>query len=67
MSHPYDKHGGPAFPANASETGMQLRDYFAAQVLIAIVPPTSQFTPNSESVARRAYEIADAMLKERAK
>lgn len=71
--------GGPAFPAPKSATykmpdgdhpvvydmqhGLSLRDYFAAaalQGLCHILHPTT-----GEEAARRAYNIADAMLKER--
>ena len=46
------------------EQGMDLRDYFAAQALIACTTRHDWF--NSTAV-KEAYEIADAMLKEREK
>lgn len=68
-------NGGPAFPqpqlmtggrsgivssAEMGEGGMTLRDYFAAKAMLM-----SGFTP--EHRAKLAYELADAMLLERAK
>jgi hypothetical protein len=53
--------------------GMSLRDYFAAQALammtpqIALLGPPLDGTPSDEWLARCAYQIADAMLAERAK
>ncbi|PHR23598.1 MAG: hypothetical protein COA36_16840 [Desulfotalea sp.] len=51
-----------AFPFTRSDTvnsGMSLRDYFAAKALML---STSN---KPDEIASRAYEIADAMLKER--
>lgn len=49
--------------------GMSLRDYFAAKALVAycsvIAPTGCGIEPNF--TARRAYELADAMLTEREK
>ena len=65
-----NKTGGPAFPelgnvsCNSdwqSESGMTLRDYFAAKALQAIADPCH----SPELFANRAYEIADAMLRAR--
>jgi hypothetical protein len=44
-------------------TGMTLRDYFAAQVLIGLSIQRKGLT--DEHDARNAYSLADAMLKER--
>lgn len=70
--------GGPAFPNNPvayhdpkgkvylAETGMSLRDYFAAMALqgmLAVEPSDATAT----EFAHQAYEMADAMLKERVK
>lgn len=68
--------GGPAFPVTfqhddsssgctAEIMGMDLRDYFAAKAMQGICahPDTWGFT--IPSVATRAYEMADAMLKAR--
>jgi hypothetical protein len=55
----------PAFPVTAGNqvytTGMTLRDWFAGQVLEA---KSYQGWP-VDRIAKYAYEIADAMLKER--
>ena len=61
--------GGPAFPSGI-EAGMALRDYFAGQALPVILAPilASAFSDEEEArkgtttVARAAYEMADAML-----
>ena len=54
--------GGPAFPANSSQTGMSLRDWFAGQAIahIAGIRPAAV-------AAQMAYELADAMLEARKK
>ena len=62
--------GGSAFPhgyAHSAFCGMTLRDYFAAKAMNAYWndPEVSDCVNTPESVARWAYEIADAMLKER--
>lgn len=70
--------GGPAFPLVKQKIGyhadvvkdsegLSIRDYFAANVIAGICAsgPTRDFT--NEILAREAYAIADAMLKERAK
>ncbi len=53
----------PESPA-AFPVSMTLRDYFAAQVLTGVSMPPSG---SPEAVARAAYLIADAMLRERSK
>jgi hypothetical protein len=68
--------GGPAFPAPAVArtdmtgsdvtSGMSMRDWFAGQML----PRIGSGWPNDENkalLARRCYEIADAMIAEREK
>ena len=65
--------GGPAFPAHHfdladGEHGMTLRDYFAAkamQSMLRAYQNVSVFT--STVLAKDAYVMADAMLKEREK
>lgn len=67
----------PAFPVSIpgcgdnGQSGMTLRDYFAGQALPAVITATSagQHRPMRDdgldlvrSMARDAYEIADAML-----
>jgi hypothetical protein len=65
--------GGPAFPRLISgdrigfffpQDGMSLRDYFAAAALPLIDMGEAR---SNASLARIAYEIADAILEERAK
>jgi hypothetical protein len=46
------------------EQGMDLRDYFAGQALIAC---TSGYDWSKSMMVKEAYEIADLMLKEREK
>jgi len=61
----------PAFPPmhdpNTHEFGMTLRDYFAAKAMQAVI--TGYATQNKVGLysnwAGLAYEMADAMLKER--
>ena len=67
--------GGPAFPNVPSDpgytqwdTGMTLRDYFAAAALQGIVSDPNNWSNSKkdmESVSHAAYEFADAMLKAR--
>jgi hypothetical protein len=65
----------PAFPTNqyangispsGFDTGMTLRDYFAAKAMNGMcfgapIPQKSEL----EAIAKRSYEMADAMLKAR--
>jgi len=54
--------GGPAFPEDfPCESGMTLRDYFAAQVLPMMMDFSAEFG------TAEAYKWADAMLKAREK
>ncbi|CAB4125686.1 hypothetical protein UFOVP54_201 [uncultured Caudovirales phage] len=61
-----------AFP-DKYETGMTLRDYFAAKAMNGICADGHTFWDNSTlqgdplEIARLSYEIADAMLKQREK
>jgi hypothetical protein len=57
--------GGPAFPRTGwpNETGMTLRDYFAAKAMQALIP--SGQNVDSMKYAESAYAVADAMLKAR--
>ena len=65
--------GGPAFPWLHTEGhgGMALRDYFAAAALQGMfASDTEDWTCDFKHFpirAKSAYEIADAMLKERRK
>ena len=66
--------GGPAFPIpteymTTEHQGMSLRDWFAAQALIAMggnYAPTGEITGNSllhaKTVATHCYSMADAMI-----
>ena len=70
--------GGPAFPRNildhghgvktTHESGMTLRDYFAAKAMHAERMDVMEgvHLDYFETTARRAYMMADAMLKARA-
>ncbi len=61
--------GGPAFPHAQwpIETGMTLRDYFAAKAMQGICNGRSHSDLKGHAVAsaKVAYEVADAMLKAR--
>jgi len=72
--------GGPAFPQSVfhdetpeadsfveSKGGMSLRDYFAGQAMIGFLASASPKADTDAELADYAYQIADAMLKERAK
>lgn len=72
--------GGPAFPQTwhpdmmsdptLTPAGMTLRDYFAAKALANLILFRMESTDAahaSPSIAEEAYQIADAMIKERAK
>jgi len=68
-------HNPNAFPLIADDyiqDGMTLRDYFAAKAMIIIPAPIDYMggkeTKNSLiAFCKKAYEVADAMLKEREK
>ncbi|MET4878605.1 hypothetical protein L9G70_14270 [Morganella morganii] len=76
-----DKTGGSAFPVPATElhgtdTGMTLRDYFAAKVMqgdwAAQAEDTGYYSTQSadvilDNVAELYYRMADAMLRAREK
>lgn len=65
--------GGPAFPSactNNSEDvrhGMSLQDYFAGQALGASDQDRFRGVASDSDVARRCYELPDAMILEREK
>jgi hypothetical protein len=62
------KHdGGHAFPQQYDDQdGMTLRDYFAAKAMQGMfAADTSKSAIPESDKARLAYEMADAMLKER--
>jgi hypothetical protein len=59
-----------AFPLKAvnqfdDSEGMDLRDYFAAQMLASVFSSTAKSPPSLESVAKAAYAMADAMMEAR--
>lgn len=51
------------YPLNAD--GMDLRDYFAAKAMQAIVDSSIESGLTKEQIAESAYCIADAMMKAR--
>jgi hypothetical protein len=56
----------PAFPSQIGDRphqGMTLRDYFAAKVITGAFQNIS--AGSQSELAKRAYEIADAMLNQR--
>lgn len=57
--------GGPAFPKIAD--GMTLRDYFAAKAMQGICAHDDTWGLLIPEIAVKAYQLADAMLAERAK
>lgn len=62
-----EETGGPAFPQTHGQVqyyGMTLRDYFAAKAMQGLLADLGIRVERHE-LARRAYEIADAMLKAR--
>ena len=56
--------GGPAFPGYG-ETGMTLRDYFAAKAMQATMTRLSPNPAGMELAAALSYEMADQMIKAR--
>lgn len=59
--------GGPGFPVPAHVPGMSLRDWFAGLAMQGDLATFVDTLPHFPSVAERAYQAADAMLKERNK
>ena len=66
------KHQPSAFPLEGYDSGMTLRDYFAAQAIQSIQIPTkisldigNWTVENSNNFAKVAYQIADEMMKAR--
>lgn len=54
-----------AFNAEGSQLGMDLRDYFAAKAMQAILFNDKEAAAPDGLIAKGAYEIADAMMKAR--
>jgi hypothetical protein len=68
------KDGGPAFPMgyrpegnSANHPGMTLRDYFAAAALQGLIGCDYDDGPTWEDFVAQSYQLADAMIAERAK
>ena len=72
--------GGAAFPVDHynvdscgneriqyQESGMSLRDYFAAKATQGIIENMGIMQTNTEFIATASYKIADAMIAERNK
>lgn len=63
--------GGPAFPVYSPDcgtnSGMTMRDYFAAKAMQVVLHGYRQSTDNAvgEIVAGLSYRVADAMLEAR--
>jgi hypothetical protein len=68
---PVKKPQPKAFPNMTGQTGMDLRDYFAAQAMQTLIqifaedPTVDSPDERREIVAKSAYEQADAMMKAR--
>ena len=60
----YFKH--PTTGAIIEHQGMELRDYFAAKAMQAMIAEPS-LTATPEEFAQRSYMVADAMIKAREK
>ena len=64
-------NGGPAFPCDQDPLhcypGMTLRDWFAGQALSFCLAEFGGNADDQRQYAEAAYQIADAMLKERDK
>lgn len=69
MSNRLIETGGPAFPGENEfgyeEPGMDMRDYFAAQVLTSIISSENCSHMTDERKVIYAYSVADTMLKVR--
>jgi hypothetical protein len=62
------RDGGPAFPHTVKgacltqyHSGMTLRDWFAGQAMIGLVPAIAE-EADAINIGRAAYKLADAML-----
>lgn len=69
MSPDMDKPTDPAFPApyGGGYRGLTLRDYFAGQALVGLMTSFGKDSLIGDAdLAVAAYDMADAMLKERA-
>jgi hypothetical protein len=61
--------GGSAYPLSRSdlEKGMSLRDYIAVKAMQSFLTGCHEDSYVSDGISIMAYEMADAMLKEREK
>lgn len=68
--------GGPAFPTDGfkydsinggHQSGMTLRDYFAAKAMHGMLANPTRGSFNCEATSSNSYAMADAMLAERNK
>jgi len=62
----------PAFPCDSfQDKGMTLRDWFAGQALVGLCAGDNVYIPKGcqwgETMAKTAYEFADAMMEARKK
>lgn len=64
---PQDTAAGAAVGYPYPEAGMTLRDYMAAKAMHGCMNGTWPDGSDRDEIARRAYAMADAMLRERAK
>lgn len=61
----------PAFPitnwrgCSSDHEGMDLRDWFAGQVLLGMLACPTSVPKDNEQAARMAYSLAEAMMAER--
>lgn len=66
-------NGGPAFPCDyegstrSDACGLSIRDYFAAKAMQGMLAAPVLASSDQFMLARDAYTVADAMLKERCK
>jgi hypothetical protein len=78
MSKNLKENGGPAFPSKIVEvetheaidvlqyeTGMTLRDYFAAKAMSGFCSREDLTSDDYADMIRQSYQLADAMLKAR--
>jgi hypothetical protein len=61
--------GRPAFPVPhpSQESGMMLRDYFAAKAMQGMLACSVHPASDEHMLSRDAYTVADAMIKARGK
>jgi hypothetical protein len=54
-----------AFPTNTGDSGMDLRDYFAAKILAGLLSNENNEVKDSDgirSITEFSYDLADAMM-----